>query len=436
METTPYNLNQGQKAAAEAFFEFLFNPNAKEFILSGPAGTGKTYWMGYIIDEIMPRYAEMCKLMALDPDYLSVVMTATTNKAAEVLEAATGRPTQTIHSYLNLTLYEDYSTGKTKLNKNLRTWQVYSQTILFVDECSMIDTPLYNIIHEGTHRCKIVYVGDRNQLAPVTEKLSPVYLQNSPFYELTEQMRTHNPDLQALNAQLRQTVITGVFNPINEIPGVIDYLDDAAMERMLDVVFKNQTKESRVLAYTNRRVIQFNDHIRQYLRQLPDSFQPGEILVNNTAIKLGKGKSLSVESEIEIRTNHGPSQIEIEKDVMLDVDHLDITSHLGEHFNHVPVPKDRGHFDALIKYYKRQKNWERYFYLKQNFPDLRPRDAATVHKSQGSTYDSVFVDLGNISTCHQADQAARMLYVAFSRARTKVYVYGNLAEKYGGFIRA
>ena len=100
------------------------------------------------------------------------------------------------------------------------------------------------------------------------------------------------------------------------------------------------------------------------------------------------------------------------------------------------VPTDRAHFDALVKYYKRQKNWERYFYLKQNFPDLRPRDAATVHKSQGSTYDSVFVDLGNISTCHQADQAARMLYVAFSRAKHKVYVYGDLAEKYGGFIRA
>ena len=43
MDNTPYTLNQGQKAAAEAFFEFLFDPNEKEFIISGPAGTGKTY---------------------------------------------------------------------------------------------------------------------------------------------------------------------------------------------------------------------------------------------------------------------------------------------------------------------------------------------------------------------------------------------------------
>lgn len=435
MDNTPYTLNQGQKAAAEAFFEFLFDPNEKEFIISGPAGTGKTYWMGYIIDEIMPRYAETCKLIGVDPDYLSVVMTATTNKAAEVLEAATGRNTQTIHSYLNLTLYEDYSTGRSKLNKNPRTWQVHERTILFVDECSMTDSQLYNIIHEGTLNCKIVWVGDRNQLAPVTEKISPVYLQNSPFYELTEQMRTNVPALQAIYQQLRDTVKTGVFHPIHEVPGVIDYLDDNDMEKMLDIVFSTQTKESRVLAYTNNRVIQFNDHIRAK-RNLPDAFQAGEILVNNTAIKLGKGKSLSVESEITIRQNHGASQIEVEPNVYLDVDTLDFTSHLGEMFNQVPVPKDRSHFNALIKHYKREKNWERFFYLKQNLPDLRPRDAATVHKSQGSTYDSVFLDLANISTCRQADQAARMLYVAFSRARTRVYVYGDLAEKFGGFIRA
>ena len=190
-----------------------------------------------------------------------------------------------------------------------------------------------------------------------------------------------------------------------------------------------------MLAYTNKRVIEFNDYIRQK-RQLPDSFQPGELLVNNTVIKLGRGRSLSVESEVEIRLNRGPSQVEIERDTMLDVELLDFTSHIGENFANVPVPTDRNHFNALVSYYKRAKNWERYYYLKQNFPDLRPRDAATVHKSQGSTYDSVFVDLGNISTCHQADQAARMLYVAFSRARSHVYVYGDLAPKYGGFIRA
>lgn len=435
MNGQAYNLNQGQKEAAEAFFSFLFDPDKKGFIVSGPAGVGKTYWMGYIIDVIMPRYLEMCKLMGIEADFDSVTMTATTNKAAEVLEFATGRTTQTIHSFLNLTLFEDYETGKSKLTKNPKTWVVHGQKIIFIDECSMIDSQLFEIINEGTFKCKIVYVGDKDQLAPVTEKLSPVYRQGYDIYELTEQMRTNVPELQALNAQLRKTVQDGIFLPITTIPGIITHLDDASMQRRLDIVFSQQTKDSRVLAYTNRRVIEYNDYIRQ-MRKLPASFGAGEILVNNTAIKLGKGKSLSVESEVEIRQNRGYAQVEVEKGVFMDVEHLDFTSHIGEQFNHVPVPTDRSHFDALVKFYKGKKNWERFYYLKQNFPDLRPRDAATVHKSQGSTYNSVFVDLGNISTCHQADQAARMLYVAFSRARTEVFVYGDLAQKYGGLIKA
>jgi hypothetical protein len=435
MENDNNTLNQGQKAAAEAFFEFLFDPNSPEFILSGPAGTGKTYWMGYIIDTVMPRYAEMCKLLSIPADYLSVVMTATTNKAAQVLAEATGRPTQTIHSFLNLTMYEDYSSGKTRLRSNPRTWEVHQQIILFIDECSMIDAQLYKMIQEGTLRCKIVYVGDRNQLAPVTETLSPIYRNNSPLYELIEQMRTHNVDLQKLNAQLRETVVTGVFKPIHEVPGVIDYLTDEQMEMELDNTFRRQTKQSRVLAYTNRRVIQYNGHIRNFIRNLPDTFGPGEILVNSVAIKMGRNKSLAVECEVEIQANYGHSQVEIEQGLMLDVDYVRFTTSDGNIYNDVPIPTDRAHFNDLIKHYKSKKNWERFFYMKQTFPDLRPRDAATVHKSQGSTYETVFVDLDNLSTCHQKDQAARMLYVAFSRAKTRVCVYGNLAEKYGGFVR-
>lgn len=435
MDKSGYSLNQGQKEAADAFFEFLFNDEAKEFILSGPAGVGKTYWMGYIIDEIMPRYHELCKLIDETPQYTSVMMTATTNKAAEVLEAATNRITQTIHSFLNLNLFEDFETGQQRLKKNERTWVVHENLILFVDECSMIDTPLYKIIHEGTHNCKIVYVGDHNQLNPVTEKISPVYKQNSPMFVLTEQMRTFVPELQAVNQQLRDTVDTGVFKPIKEVPGIIDYLDDAEMQQELARHFTDQTKDKRVLAFTNKRVVEFNDYIRQ-MRNLPESYGEGEILINNSAVKLGRKGSISVESEVTINKNHGPNRIEIETGVFMEVEYLDFTSHIGSRFGYVPIAKDRTHFNALLKHYKKNKNWERYFYLKQNFPDLRPRDAATVHKSQGSTYDVVFVDLGNISTCNQPEQVARLLYVAFSRARTRVLVYGELAAKYGGFVKA
>ena len=48
-----YNLNQGQQAASDNFFEFLLS-DEKEMIISGPGGCGKTHLMGHMIDEVMP----------------------------------------------------------------------------------------------------------------------------------------------------------------------------------------------------------------------------------------------------------------------------------------------------------------------------------------------------------------------------------------------
>lgn len=425
-------LNQGQRAAAEAFFQFLFSDD-REMIISGPGGVGKTFLMGYLIDTIMPRYYDSCKLMGILPEFDSVEMTATTNKAAEALSLATSRPTQTIHAFLNLTVKDDYSTGESKLMRTA-SWIMHERKILFIDESSMVDTQLLDQIRSSTLKCKIVYVGDHCQLAPIKETLSPIYRQGLPFYELTEPMRTGDPDLLALNKQLRNTVETGDFRPIQIVPGVIDWLTDVEMQHQLQTTFAAQTHDSRILAYTNNQVVLYNDFIRE-VRQLPDEFTVGEFLVNNTAIRVAKNRTLSVEEEVSIAKQSSTIEdIEIEAGVFLKIRRSDLRSKLGEIFPSIPVPVDRAHFDALLRYYKGRKNWTKFFHLKNNYPELRQRDAATVHKTQGSTLDTVFVDLSNISTCNLSNQVARMLYVAVSRPRSRIFLYGNLAEKYGGLI--
>lgn len=430
-------LNQGQTAAGEAFFAFLFNDDEKEMIISGPGGVGKSHLISALIDNIMPRYFKMCDLMGLKPKYDGVEMTATTNKAAEVLAISTSRPTSTVHSFLNLKVQEDYKTGKTKLTKNNNTWKVHQDKIVIVDEASTTDTELINMLHEGTHNCKIVYVGDHCQLAPVTEQISPIYRQNLPFYELTEQMRTAVPELQSLNDQLRATVETGNFQPIQIVPGLIDWLDDDQMQAEIAQTFTHQTHSSRILAYTNDRVNQYNEHIRD-LRHLPNHYTVGELLINNSAISLKTGEGnralmVSVEAELEI-IDLAPHNtiVNVAPNADLEVCYATVRLSRGTVFDKVALPVDRTHYLELIRYFQKTKNWNRYFYMKQNFPDFRPRDASTVHKAQGSTYDTVFIDLGNISTCHNPNQVARMLYVAFSRARHRVFLYGQLAEKYGG----
>jgi hypothetical protein len=305
--------------------------------------------------------------------------------------------------------------------------------IVFIDECSMIDTNLYNYLHEGTHKCKIVFVGDHNQLAPVMEKISPIYTKNSPFYELTEPMRnTGQPALMALCAQLRETVQTGEFKPIQIVPGVIDHLNDEQMAQHIEVVFKEQNYDNRILAYTNNRVMDYNNHIRN-LRQLPDAYTDHELLVNSNSIRIGKYQ-VSVEEEVELIDVGSVKTDQVDREVSFDYMEATLKTRLGQKIYGAKIPYNVTHYHELIKYFARIKNWNRYFYMKQTFPDLRQRDAATTHKAQGSTYESVFIDLSDISTCRQPDQAARLLYVACSRPRSRIFFYGNLADKYGGLI--
>lgn len=433
MEKATLPLNQGQTLAADGFFEFLMDDSQKELNISGPGGVGKTYLMGHIIDEIIPRYHSACEILGAKPKYDSVVMTATTNKAADVLSQATGRAVGTVHSFFNLKVVDDYATGIQKITKT-KDWVIHQNKVILVDECSMIDKYLIEYIREGTMNCKIIYVGDHCQMAPVKEKISKVYSSNLPFYELTEPMRTTVPELHHLNKTLRGVVETGVFTGLQLVPGIIDHLDDDMFQAEIDQNFADPLHNHAILAYTNDRVVMYNTYIRS-IRGLPEHFESGEWVVNNSAIRLRKGM-ISVEEEVFIK-NMDPisTMLEVEPNVMLEVRYCDIETQYGELHESVPVPMDRKHYSNLVRYYGRCKNWNRYFFLKNTCPDFRQRDARTVYKAQGSSYDTSYIDLTDISTCKDSDQAARLLYVGASRARHRVAFYGNLAEKFGHLIQ-
>ena len=435
-QTTSLPLNQGQQLAAAGFFAFLMNDTQKELNISGPGGYGKTFLMGHMIDVILPQYFDACQLLGIEPQYNEVVMTATTNKAADVLGKSTGRPASTVHSFMNLTVKDDYSTGKSKVEKT-REWQVYQNKILFVDEASMVDNGLLTHVREGTIKCKIVYVGDHCQLAPVGEAISPVYAQKIPFFELTEPMRNAGqPALQALCAQARQTVEDGIFRDIQIVPGVIDHLTGDQFEAEIRQNFIDPEFNGRILTYTNQRAIDYNQFIRE-VRGLPEQFQIGEHLINNSAIRLGRDM-LRVEEEIQILDlTPSPEMFLIDdaENVELEVRYATVENSFGARIHGVKIPTDRDHYNALLKYFKSKKNWNRFYFLKNNFPDLRQRDACTTYKAQGSTYHTAYIDLNDIGKCHNPAQASRLLYVADTRPTSRIAFYGELPAKYGKLIQ-
>lgn len=431
-------LNQDQEKAAEAFFAFLLSKD-KYMRIVGPGGVGKTFLMGYLIDRIIPEYRVAMETLGKEPVHYEVHMTATTNKAAGVLAKSTRRPCSTIHSLLSLRVQNNWSTGEVKLVRS-KKWQVLYDSIIFVDEASMTPRALLKEIDAATLNCKIIFVGDHCQLNPVKEAVSEVFTNDYRHAALTIPVRTNKPELLALNQQLRDTVETGVWKPIQEVPGVIDWIrDEQKMVTEIDNHFVVQTTNSRIIAYRNDTVNALNAYLREQRGQ-PSYFQEGDKLVSNSAftrkVSTGMGsstESISIEEEVEI--TYMDEEVVTKQFGPLEIDFFRVTLET-EFFvlENMLIPTDNAYFNECTKYFAKEKKWADHFNLVENYPELRPKDACTGHKSQGSTYDVVFLDMTDLSTCRNPEEAARLIYVAVSRARNRVVMYGELVQKYGGII--
>ena len=66
--------------------------------------------------------------------------------------------------------------------------------------------------------------------------------------------------------------------------------------------------------------------------------------------------------------------------------------------------------------------WANYHDFKDAFADVQPPHAMTAHKSQGSTYGTVFVDLVDIKRNHKRKEMWQLLHVACSRASENVVI--------------
>lgn len=420
-------LNKEQQAAFADVINFI-NDDSRQFMdVSGGAGTGKTYFISQVADGILRHKKKGSPLH-------SVAITATTNKAAAVIQDAMPHRAGsigTIYSFMNLRVSENFTTGQVKIVPTPK-WEVHSGMIIIIDEDSMINSELFKYLQKGIDStCKVIFVGDQNQLAPVKEQISPIFLQGYQTSYLTQPVRNKNqPALMDLCEQAKQTVLTGVFTPIVEVPGVIDFVDGTQLKGVLEREYLQEDPNKRVLSYTNKRVIEYNNYIRQ-IRGYTEPFEVGEILSNNSSAELpGKErlytdqvvrvlKVVSDDNDNTIVPGHSIRMISLVVEDVNSLSQYEVTS--------FAYPNDRS---EALSFYSSRKRWDKFFKIKSMFPDLRSVSASTTHKAQGSTYDSVIVDLADIGKCTNREQTARMQYVALSRPRSHIYIRGALPSRY------
>jgi len=413
-------LSQDQQDIIDDVVAFLNVDGPGEMVITGQAGTGKTTITKEIISATIKLSNMLQMLFDSHKQRVNIVLTSTTNKAAKVLSEATGIESGTIHSYLNLRVYNDYSTGMTKLQATKAT-EIIKNTLLIVDEASMVDTALLKMIREKTQECKVIYIGDRYQLAPVFEAHPPVFNQIMNQKELTTVHRqATGSSIVPFATQYRQ-VQDGVTVPfMAELGNEVKLLNKGDFEQQVISHYTqdHEVNDLRILAWTNKRVHQYNAYIRNLLKPGQKDYQVGEYLLTNQPVL--EGSKIAFSTDAIVRVTH------IEPDERHDIKGWSIELNGGPR---VFQAYNRLEVEALLKYFKKHKDWYKFFDIKESCADLRPVHSCTVNKSQGSTYKTVFIDLDDIAACTQDLQIMRMMYTAVTRASDMVYIRGALPAR-------
>lgn len=378
-------LNLEQTVAQKRLMDFLCNSDENQIILQGFAGTGKSF----LINQLYKSYK-----FAVDLDlteHRPWVFLATTHKACEVLQAQ-GLDAKTVHSAFCINIMDRPTSKQVNIPRN---------AIIIIDECSYLNYNVLEIIQSHIQHCKVIYIGDKNQLTPVGLNHAPIYYQDIDMVELTQAVRQQNaPSIADYCSQLRNAIENNLDAPVIPHSNCIIKLDKNSFDNEAKKLFP-YTGDSKLLALKNNTIQKYNTLIDPH-----KIHQIGDKLINNS-------------SNCYIPSNAVVTVIDVG----------------DEHTIHgVRCREYRIHYDSLYDMYvpltasglsRAKKNAGKDIMLLRHMADLRKPYAQTIHKSQGSTYKDVLIYLDDLKQCETKKDRNRLLYVAFSRATNKVYYTGD-----------
>lgn len=403
-------LTAGQQAAHAALVN-LMTTDQNVLVISGFAGTGKTTLLKNFFDD----WQQLVSISGGRFADFDLVLTATTNKAADAVANATGQDPITTHSFLGLRVV---NTGYKQTRLVHSGKPVDDGVVLVIDEASFIDGDFLQAIQRLTKHIKVVYMGDANQLAPVGASNTPVFDAGYPTVHLTEIVRQADTSpIQALSKGLRDHV-DGLPMPKAGVDGVnILHMPQEEFEaNLVKDCIQFPANTVRALSWTNAKAIYYNNLVAQAARGSSD-LHVGDTVLVNKMIQRRDVYKFPTDSSIFI------SAIGNWYTDSNGIFCRKITTHTGVDIKQAQNAQDVD--DLLKKLYddKRISDAER---VQNTYADLRLAFSSTVNKSQGSTFDTVYIDLRDIGKCREPDQVKRMLYVAVSRARSKVVFTGDI----------
>lgn len=414
-------LNEDQQKAKERLVEFIDGNDTKPIILTGSAGTGKTATINQVISQI-------CELERLDgivgnenERARKWYFTATTNKAKQAIQS--GLPNQevtTIHSLLGLRPYR----GTLIRPKNAKDKIDNSRAVIIIDEASYIDEKLLEFINKHVPtQVKIIYIGDANQLTPVKSTNCPVFEQGYEMLKLTTLVRqTNAPKIGIICEEFKAFIESNgtIPFPIVRLSDEIMHLSSDSFNKLIEDVFitnNGLTLDNRVLAGTNA-LVNFHNTKLFGLANGRTELLPGDIVVSNNYVKgIKTDEEVLIINKVPYITSipdcNGTRFTVESMTASVDVYVPDNQKKATAVLESILDAEDSIHASEANELYAAKA-------------DLRPMYSCTVHKSQGSTFKNVYIDLSSLAYVKDKVALARLLYVSFSRASEKIYLTGDI----------
>lgn len=398
------------------------------YILKGYAGTGKTTVITQWAQDTLRAHTE-------DDTSPRIVLTAPTNKATGVLRDKArdiGLPIDvlTIHSLLGLKMV--WRNDKQVLQQDKYASETFDDyDIVIIDECSMLDKELMNYIIVAQERAnnKIIFMGDPCQLPPIGEPESESFQASSALSELTEVMRqARGNKIAELALYLRECILT---RPRQYPVRLFEFIDDKHIfhatasnyeDQILSAfVDKGEEQDIRLVAWTNKVVDEWNNKIRDRVYGLDrEEWTKGEAIVTLAPV------IETVEKRIVFTTD---TLLTIERKPKDSV-RLGIPCWmLWCKSQRIYVPKKDSDKEFLAKKNELlavakadKKKWSKFYEFMEAFAKVRPAHSITVHRSQGSTFDDVYVSYQNILSNPNRKESLQCLYVAATRPRSRLFL--------------
>ncbi|MDB9526816.1 AAA family ATPase [Oscillatoria sp. CS-180] len=419
-------LTAEQIAALDALNDFV-QSQEKLYLLTGYAGTGKTTLLQIFIDGLRDQ-----------GDDRAIVLSAFSNKATKVLAAMAARwqleiDAMTCCKLLGLRPVVDEDSGNQVFQPDRKqASQIDRYRLVIVDECSMVNEELWRLLVSAVSNLyrstQILFVGDPAQLPPVNESESACFREVLQKSELTEVVR-YGGAIGVIAEDIRRNLERDHL-PHFQTDANRDrtegcfVLPRQAWERLLLKAFTSDAYQMnpdqvRALAYTNRRVAQLNQKIRRAIYGATAlRFVPGERLIAVNTCLDEENVILPTSAECEVlearRGREGEWPLWI----------LQVKTEEAE-FRTLRVLHESGESEMKLKLDQlaRERRWMEFWDFKQLFHDVDYAYSLTIHKSQGSTFQDVFVDIPSMRVNQNVIERNQLCYVALTRAAQRVFLY-------------